>query len=83
MAFHLLCAERSIGISLQGYTPPEAKESEYQTIPMSKIEDFGVHANQYYALEVCPAKILAVSQVEHVSCQCCSACRKHVLSAAL
>ena len=38
----------------QGYTPPEAKESEYQTIPMSKIEDFGVHANQYYALEVCP-----------------------------
>ena len=37
---------------VQGYTPPEAKESEYQTIPMSKIEDFGVHANQYYALEV-------------------------------
>ncbi len=43
----------------QGYTPPEAKESEYQTIPMSKIEDFGVHANQYYALEVCPASVTA------------------------
>ena len=26
--------------------------SEYQTIPMSKIEDFGVHANQYYPLDV-------------------------------
>ena len=24
----------------------------YQSIPLSKIEDFGVHANQYYSLEV-------------------------------
>lgn len=36
----------------QGYKAPESKESEYQTIPLSKIEDFGVHANQYYPLEV-------------------------------
>lgn len=35
-----------------GYTPPNASSSEYQSIPLSKIEDFGVHANQYYSLEV-------------------------------
>jgi hypothetical protein len=37
---------------MQGYKPPNAQASEYQTIPMSKIEDFGVHANQYYPLDV-------------------------------
>ncbi|KAJ9473937.1 COP9 signalosome complex subunit 5 [Pseudozyma hubeiensis] len=43
----------------EGYTPPPtaATESgggagEYQSIPQSKIEDFGVHASQYYPLEV-------------------------------
>lgn len=35
-----------------GYSPPNASASEYQSIPLSKIEDFGVHANQYYSLEV-------------------------------
>ncbi|KAI9217496.1 JAB1/Mov34/MPN/PAD-1 ubiquitin protease-domain-containing protein [Blastocladiella britannica] len=34
----------------EGYTPPDAVASEYQSIPLSKIEDFGVHANSYYAL---------------------------------
>jgi COP9 signalosome complex subunit 5 len=34
------------------YTPPSASASEYQSIPLSKIEDFGVHANQYYQLDV-------------------------------
>ncbi|KAI0766290.1 Mov34-domain-containing protein [Irpex lacteus] len=34
------------------YTPPDAVASEYQSIPLNKIEDFGVHANQYYPLEV-------------------------------
>ncbi|KAK7032927.1 MPN domain-containing protein [Favolaschia claudopus] len=36
------------------YTPPSAAgaAAEYQTIPLSKIEDFGVHAGQYYPLEV-------------------------------
>ncbi|KZP11460.1 Mov34-domain-containing protein [Athelia psychrophila] len=34
------------------YTPPNAAASEYQSIPLNKIEDFGVHANQYYQLEV-------------------------------
>ncbi|KAJ4487667.1 JAB1/Mov34/MPN/PAD-1 ubiquitin protease-domain-containing protein [Lentinula aciculospora] len=36
----------------ENYTPPNAASSEYQSIPLSKIEDFGVHANQYYPLEV-------------------------------
>jgi len=35
-----------------GYSPPHASASEYQSIPLNKIEDFGVHANQYYSLEV-------------------------------
>lgn len=34
------------------YTPPSAAASEYQSIPLNKIEDFGVHANQYYQLDV-------------------------------
>jgi len=36
----------------ENYTPPDAAANEYQSIPLSKIEDFGVHANQYYPLEV-------------------------------
>ncbi|CAE8623905.1 unnamed protein product, partial [Polarella glacialis] len=35
-----------------GYTPPEGASSEYQSIPLDKIEDFGVHANQYYPIPV-------------------------------
>ncbi|EDQ91160.1 uncharacterized protein MONBRDRAFT_19880, partial [Monosiga brevicollis MX1] len=34
------------------YVPKDAPKSEYQTIPSDKIEDFGVHANAYYPLEV-------------------------------
>jgi COP9 signalosome complex subunit 5 len=36
----------------EGYTPPTTSSSEYQSIPLNKIEDFGVHANQYYPVEV-------------------------------
>jgi len=37
----------------EDYKPPSsAGGSEYQSIPLSKIEDFGVHANSYYQLEV-------------------------------
>ncbi|KAK9448425.1 JAB1/Mov34/MPN/PAD-1 ubiquitin protease-domain-containing protein [Limtongia smithiae] len=36
----------------ENYTPPGAQESEYQAVPMEKMEDFGVHASQYYALTV-------------------------------
>ncbi|KAI5455553.1 COP9 signalosome catalytic subunit rri1 [Naganishia albida] len=36
----------------EGYTPPNASASEYQPIPLDKVEDFGVHANSYYQLDV-------------------------------
>ena len=36
----------------QGYKPPDEGPGEYQSIPLDKIEDFGVHAKQYYQLEV-------------------------------
>jgi len=37
---------------IQDYTPPSSSSSQYQSIPMDKIEDFGVHANAYYPLKV-------------------------------
>nr|CAG4648681.1 EOG090X078Z [Polyphemus pediculus] len=36
----------------KGYKPPNEEPSEYQTIPLNKVEDFGVHCKQYYALEI-------------------------------
>lgn len=30
----------------EGYKPPDEPISEYQTIPLNKIEDFGVHCKQ-------------------------------------
>ena len=37
---------------MQGYKPPDEPASEYQTIPLNKIEDFGVHCKQYYSLDI-------------------------------
>uniref|UniRef100_A0A4X2MES9 COP9 signalosome complex subunit 5 n=1 Tax=Vombatus ursinus TaxID=29139 RepID=A0A4X2MES9_VOMUR len=34
------------------YKPPDEGPSEYRTILLNKIEEFGVHCKQYYALEV-------------------------------
>ncbi|KAI4980594.1 hypothetical protein ZWY2020_021079 [Hordeum vulgare] len=34
------------------YKPPDEPVSEYQTIPLNKIEDFGVHFKQYYSLDI-------------------------------
>ncbi|KAL5674837.1 hypothetical protein ACJX0J_010968, partial [Zea mays] len=34
------------------YKPPDEPVSEYQTIPLNKIEDFGVHCKSYYALDI-------------------------------
>ncbi|KAE9412045.1 hypothetical protein Angca_008748, partial [Angiostrongylus cantonensis] len=52
----LLCVQVDIGAFRtypQGYQPPvEEGPSEYQSIPLSKIEDFGVHCKQYYSLDV-------------------------------
>ena len=36
----------------QGYKPPEGSESEFESVPLGKIEDFGAHQNQYYQLEI-------------------------------
>ncbi|WWC86656.1 COP9 signalosome complex subunit 5 [Kwoniella dendrophila CBS 6074] len=36
----------------EGYKPPSSGTSQYQSIPMDKIEDFGVHADAYYPLKV-------------------------------
>lgn len=38
----------------KGYKPPieEQSASEYQSVPLHKIEDFGVHCKSYYALDV-------------------------------
>eukprot|EP01104_Vermistella_antarctica_P009309 TRINITY_DN237_c0_g2_i1.p1 TRINITY_DN237_c0_g2~~TRINITY_DN237_c0_g2_i1.p1 ORF type:complete len:345 (+),score=84.70 TRINITY_DN237_c0_g2_i1:179-1213(+) len=34
------------------YKPPDELPSEYQTIPLEKIEDFGVHCRAYYPLDI-------------------------------
>lgn len=36
----------------EDYKPEDEGPSEYQTIPLDKIEDFGVHAKQYYTLDI-------------------------------
>ncbi|XP_064389049.1 COP9 signalosome complex subunit 5-like isoform X3 [Halichondria panicea] len=36
----------------KGYKPAADGSSQYQTIPLDKIEDFGVHCKQYYSLTV-------------------------------
>jgi len=36
----------------EGYKPPDEGPSQYQSIPLSKIEDFGVHCKRYYSLEI-------------------------------
>jgi len=49
------CGKVSIGAFRtfpRGYIPPDEGPSEYQTIPLNKIEDFGVHCKQYYPLEI-------------------------------
>jgi len=36
----------------ENYKPPDQSAQQWQSIPLDKIEDFGVYANQYYKLEV-------------------------------
>jgi COP9 signalosome complex subunit 5 len=36
----------------EGSKNKAAQDSEYQTIPLSKIEDFGAHSSSYYSLEI-------------------------------
>jgi len=35
----------------EGYKPPHSSNDEYQSIPMDKIEDFGVYNDRYYVME--------------------------------
>jgi len=36
----------------QGYKPPDGTASEFESVPLNKIEDFGAHQDQYYQLEI-------------------------------
>lgn len=36
----------------EGYKPPDEPVSEYQTIPLNKIEDFGVHCKQVFGFTI-------------------------------
>jgi len=36
----------------EGYTPPNTGGNDYETVPLDKIEDFGVHHSRYYPLEM-------------------------------
>lgn len=42
----------------EGYKPPDDPISEYQTIPLNKIEDFGVHCKQVSLLSLLPFQTL-------------------------
>lgn len=72
-----VCAEPSAFLScvfvpvlaLQGYKPPEEGPGEYQTIPLDKIEDFGVHCK-----EVGRPRIIA-----HLPCLLCARLLRHML----
>jgi hypothetical protein len=49
--WHALCLLEKLRLELcrtypQGYKPPDEPPSEYQTIPLNRIEDFGVHYKQ-------------------------------------
>ena len=39
----------SVFFCTQGYKPPDEAPSEYQSIPLNKIEDFGVHCKKLVA----------------------------------
>eukprot|EP00967_Tisochrysis_lutea_P121094 scaffold199232_cov40-Tisochrysis_lutea.AAC.2 len=36
----------------QGYKPPESSRDEFESVPLSKIEDFGAHQDHYYQLDI-------------------------------
>jgi hypothetical protein len=50
-------------VTWKGYTTSSAGQSEYQSIPLNKIEDFGSHASQYYPLEISHFKSSLDSQI--------------------
>lgn len=48
----------------EGYKPPDEPVSEYQTIPLNKIEDFGVHCKQVINICVCVFVVLGAHSTE-------------------
>lgn len=68
----------------EGYKPPDEGPSEYQTIPLSKIEDFGVHAKQVSAKDTIQCLPDTGQQARVVYCICSTgthisqACRTQV-----
>lgn len=50
----------------EGYKPLDEAPSEYQSIPMEKIEDFGVHCKRYYSLDVSYFKSSLENQIFNV-----------------
>lgn len=52
----------------EGYKPPDEPVSEYQTIPLNKIEDFGVHCKQVICcLQLLLPKILGLMVANYVT----------------
>ena len=61
----------------KGYKPPDDNASEYQTIPLNKIEDFGVHCKQYYRCQSF-CELSVYFQIQH-GCDLFQVCPGQVL----
>jgi len=55
-----MCCPGGWWVEVQDYTPVEEGPQEYQTVPLSKIEDFGSHVKRYGVRRAAPACIGAV-----------------------
>lgn len=51
----------------EGYKPPDEPVSEYQTIPLNKIEDFGVHCKQVIIIQ----KLCTLLFFLNIEVHCC------------
>ncbi|XP_041422401.1 COP9 signalosome complex subunit 5-like isoform X2 [Xenopus laevis] len=64
----------------QGYKPPDEGPSEYQTIPLNKIEDFGVHCKQvicvysHYGVKTPPTFPQVKGKSDFLSCMSSLTC---------
>ena len=47
----------------ESYSDAQARSVQHQPIPLDKIEDFGVHANQYYSLDISIFKSTADAEI--------------------
>lgn len=51
----------------KGYKPPDEVPSEYQSIPLNKIEDFGVHCKQVSPLSSIFSIFETLGRLENLS----------------